>query len=233
MLTKKKLLVIAPIVPQHSDIEPFAQTLSFLTHDFHLEFIDPLTHMEQVTNELYYSLWQEELRRQSTLYDGFIGFSFGGVILQQCFSSFSTLNKPIILFSTPTFADNILTQRLGKVIDLSKKNKLQEALIHLYNDVFYPYESTFKFNECLNNPMTANRLIFGLTRVLETDATKILSTIPINYTHLIGEKSHLVNKANVIAGIKGHLCIVPEAGMRVLENNFSYCQAVILEALKQ
>ncbi len=71
-------------------------------------------------------------------YDIFFGFSFGGVILQQCFSLFEQFRKHIILFSTPTFANDALIKKLGEVISLSKEHRLNDALVSLYQHVFYP-----------------------------------------------------------------------------------------------
>lgn len=153
------------------------------------------------------------------------------MILQQCFSLFNNTHKPIILFSTPTFADNALTEKLTKVIHLCQEDKLQEALIALYQPVFHPYKMP-ALNYSLNKTIAYERLIFGLSRVLQTDSRAILEHNKVKHLHLIGEYSNLVNKHNVIAPLNGRLLIVPKASMRVLQDNLPYCQGVILEALK-
>lgn len=232
---RKKILTIAPVMPQQSDIESIASTLSFLEAVYQIDFIDPLAINKafsvNTSNEVYYQLWQDHLKKWLANYDAFFGFSFGGVILQQCFSLFAHSKKPIVLFSTPTFADNTLQKKLGDVIALCKANRVNDALISLYKDVFSPYEAPLQVlpeNSVMN---AANRLIFGLQRVLDTDATAILEQTTVDHLHLIGECSTLVNKENVLAPRTGDLCIVPQAGMRVLQDNPSYCKKLILERL--
>src|SRR5690606_27144516 len=94
-----------------------------------------------ISNEAYYQLWQDHLKKWLATYDAFLGFSFGGVILQQCFSLFANRKKPIILFSTPTFADRALQKKLGDVIALCKANRVNDALVSLYKEVFSPHDS--------------------------------------------------------------------------------------------
>lgn len=230
MKKKNTLLVIAPVLPQSSDIGSIASTLSFLDN-YHIDFIDPLSISDDLPNESYYQLWKKKLGEWLPNYNAFLGFSFGGVILQQCFSLFEKVKKPIILFSTPTFADNPLTKKLGEVIHLCKENRLDEALAFLYRDVFYPNEPPRESFKISDNSLAAKRLIFGLKRVLDTDSTQILQQTSVDHLHLIGEYSNLVNKENVIAPHTGSLLIVPKASMRVLQDNPAYCKKVILERL--
>ncbi|KTC96851.1 hypothetical protein [Legionella feeleii] len=232
---RKKILTIAPVMPQQSDIESIASTLSFLEVVYQIDFIDPLaineTFSVNTSNEVYYQLWQDHLKKWLATYDAFFGFSFGGVILQQCFSLFADSKKPIVLFSTPTFADNALQKKLGDVIALCKANRVNDALISLYKEVFSPNEAPLQILPENRVMSAANRLIFGLQRVLDTDATAILEQTMVDHLHLIGECSALVNKENVLAPGIGDLCIVPQAGMRVLQDNPSYCKKLILERL--
>jgi hypothetical protein len=227
----KKMLVIAPVMAQPTDIKSIARSLSFLEEDYELSFVDPLTIMNNVTNDMYYQLWGEALEPCLPNYDAFMGFSFGGVILQQCFSLFSQINKPIILFSTPTFADMPLAEKLGAVVNLCKQNRLETALAKLYDDVYYPDrrpEQSFKIHDAVS---AVNRLVFGLTRVLDTDSTRVVQKSTVRHLHLIGEQSNLVNRDNVIVAPNGRLVTVPGAGMRVLEANLPYCKQLVLEAL--
>ena len=230
-MLKKKILVIAPVLPHEADIESIAKSLAFLYEDYHIDFIDPLTIMQDLPNDAYYKLWEQEIGKKVATYDIFFGFSFGGVILQQCFSLFSTINKTIVLFSTPTRADSALTEKLGNVIKLCQENKVNEALVMLYNDVYYPDNPPAPFPEHPHDAIAAKRLVFGLTRVLETDSTKIVQEARVKHLHLMGENSQLVNAKNVIAPLCGSLVIVPCAGMRVLEANLPYCKQEILKAL--
>ncbi|MFV0821959.1 hypothetical protein HRQ65_10830 [Tatlockia micdadei] len=229
----KKILTLAPVMPQESDIEDIAKTLSFLNCEFQIDFVDPLSVADNLPNEGYYRLWQNELEKQLVNYDAFFGFSFGGVILQQCFVLFEQVKKPIVLFSTPTFADDQLQEKLGKVIRLCKGNRVVEALEGLYDHVFFPNKAPQIDYQRYNLEIASKRLIFGLQRVLETDSTEILNNSTVDHLHLIGELSNLVNRNNVITPKVGRLVIVPEASMRVLQDNQDYCKSLILEQLSR
>ena len=230
-MTKKKILVLPPDTPHPSYIESVMSPLSFLEADYILDSIDSLTFMEDIPNDAFYHRWEQELIKYIPHYDAFFGFSFGGVILQQCFSLFTDLNKPIVLFSTPTFADTSLKEKLGAVISLCKENKVDEALHTLYKHVYYPNQILPQSHESCNNIHAAKRVIFGLSRVLETNATPLLKENKVNHLHLIGDLSHLVNKDNVVAPQNGTLISVPEAGMRMLRDNLPFCKKAILETL--
>lgn len=230
-MQKKKILVIAPVTPQKSDIESIATTLAFLNKQFTLDFVDPLSLTENSSDTEYYSLWEQQLLKTISQYDIYFGFSFGGVILQQCFSLFAPFNKPILLFSTPTFADDTLKQKLGQVIELCNKNKLDEALQSLYQHVYYPNKMSPMLHQNIDQAEALNRMIFGLLKVLETDSTDKVTQSTVPHIHLIGELSHLVNKDNVLAPKSGRLITIPGAGMRVLQDNPTYCEQVILETL--
>jgi pimeloyl-ACP methyl ester carboxylesterase len=228
---KKKIIAFGPVMPQESEIEAIASTLSFLHKDYQIDFIDPLSIHDDLANEDYYRLWENEIEKYLDRYDIFFGFSFGGVILEQCFRLFAGLNKSIVLFSTPTFADKALAEKLGTVVDLCKKNQVIKALNFLYKDVFYPNKAPQQFTEVANEALVASRLIFGLERVLASNSTTILSETTVDHLHLIGEYSNLVNQANVMTPKTGRLAIVPGAGMRVLQDNPDFCQKIILDQL--
>ncbi len=134
-----------------------------------------------------------------------------------------------VLFSTPTFADSSLNQKLGTVINLLKKNQVDQALSALYSDVFYPHQQPSCDWATLDQAEAAKRLIGGLTRVLNTDSSNLVKTTPVNHLHLIGECSNLINIQNVLSPKTGWLLPVPGAGMRVLQDNLSFCKKIIME----
>ena len=231
-MKKKDILVIAPILPQLADMAPIERTLAFLKPYYHLDFLDPLSVVnEALDNDAYYVAWQQQMARYLTQYEAFIGFSFGGVILQQCFPLFANNDRPIILCSTPTFADQILHQKLGAVIELLKKSQVEQALSVLYSHVFYPFQQPQHNWGTLDREKAANRLIVGLTRVLSTDSSQVVKTTTVNHLHLIGERSNLINMENVSSPKTGLLLTVPGAGMRVLQDNVSFCKKVIMKKL--
>jgi hypothetical protein len=230
-MQKKKILIITPVQHSPSYIEPILKPLSFLDDQYSFHPIDSLAQMKDIPNKEYYHYWEQELTQHIPHYDAFFGFSFGGVIIQQCLPLFASAHKPIVLFSTPTFADQSLAKKLGKVIDFCKEGKMVEALFSLYEHVYYPNKIPPQETQPFEPVMAAKRMIFGLTRVLETDSTSALEENQVNHLHLIGELSDLVNKGNVIAPSKGTLLSVPGAGMRMLRDNLPFCKKVILEAL--
>lgn len=230
-MRKKKVLVLTPDTPDPSFIEHVITPLNFLTDDYIIEPMDSLHIMSELPQNGFYDLWKEELARRVPHYDAFFGFSFGGVIIEQCFSVFSNINKPIILFSTPSFADAPLKEKLGQVISYCEKNDIDAALQYLYQHVYYPNPPPLQSYQFADSYLAAQRVIFGLNRVLATDSTAILKNNSVHHIHLIGEHSNLVNKHNVIAPANGTLIQVPGAGMRVLRDNPEYCKTVIREAL--
>ena len=230
-MQKKKILVIPSDTPHPSYIESIISPLSFLNDHFSIHPIDSLTIMEEYSNEAFYHRWEQELTKHIPHYDAFFGFSFGGVILQQCFSLFTQINKPIVLFSTPSFADAALSEKLSEVIALCKENKVDDALHALYKHVYYPNSIPPQPHPSFNNETAAKRVIFGLSRVLETNSISLLQENQVNHLHLIGELSQLVNKNNVVAAQNGNLLTVPGAGMRMLRDNLPFCKQAILEAL--
>jgi hypothetical protein len=231
-MNRKSILAIAPIVPDQSEITRLERTLAFLEPYYRIDFLDPLSavdiHLEKAA---YYHAWQEKVALYLERYDAFVGFSFGGVILQQCFPLFESKQIPIVLFSTPTFVDSALHQKLGVVIELLKKNQVERALSALYHDVFYPHQQPVHDWAMLDQAHAAERLIGGFTRILNTDSSYLIKTTTVNHLHLIGERSNLINTHNVRPAQTGVLLTVPGAGMRVLQDNLNFCKKVIMEAL--
>ena len=229
---KKNMLVIAPVMPQRSEIELFASTLAFLEPYYNIDFLDPLLMIDIcLENKAYYSAWQHYLTRVLNQYHAFMGFSFGGVILQQCFPLFEHQPHSIILFSTPTCADAVLKQKLRNVIGLCENNQVEQALDVLYKHVYSPNQQPAGFLDGLNQSEAAERLVTGLKRVLNTDSSHLVETTMVNHLHLIGEYSDLVNAQNVLAPKAGQLISVPSAGMRVLQDNLLFCKQILMDEL--
>ncbi len=60
----------------------------------------------------------------------------------------------------------------------------------------------------------------------------VVNNTKVDHLHLIGECSNLVNNENVVAPKTGCLVQVPQAGMRVLQDNLPFCQKIIIERLR-
>lgn len=230
----KKILVIGPILAEWSEITAIAETLAFLNSCYILDFIDPLGNLtHDIEHEHFFAQWQDQLTGLIHHYDAFIGFSLGGVVLQQCFFHLEKENKPVILFSAPSFCDKFLFDKLTGVKKLIEAKSLIDALKHMNQLVFYPNNPP-QIEEKLAEPMhSAFRLSRGLQFVLETDSRPILEKTTLNYLHFVGEKSQLVNQNNVITPGKGELLVVPDSGMRVLKDNSTYCIDPTLKFLER
>ncbi|MBN9230218.1 MAG: hypothetical protein J0I93_05150 [Legionella sp.] len=233
MMNKERLLVIGPIAPQAQDINHICRPLQFLEHHYQIHAIDPLTEITETAHHQYYPCWQQYLTREAKNFAAFIGFSFGGIILQQNLPTLAAINKPILLFSTPSYVNKALSEKLLAVIDCCKHQHLLQALQALYKPVFSPNPIPKELlnTQVMNEKEACRRLIWGLTQVLMTDSRDLLLHTRLNYTHLIGAQSDLVNKENVIKAPTMSLLEIPHAGMRVLQDNPEYCQPIIWEAL--
>ena len=227
----QKIVVLLPDLPQASFAEPIKQSLSFLTErHFEIDLIDPYEIHGEMDNKQFYQLWRERLARLIEQYDIFFGFSFGGVILQQCLPLFETHNKSIFLFSSPSVINVELRQKLQQVIMLCNKGQLTAALTLLYQYVDHPNQIKRIFS-IDDEALATNRLVSGLERVLTTDCQPILQTTKVAFAHFLGQESGLVKRENVVAPDSAILYTVTGAGNRVLQDNPAFCQNIILKQI--
>ena len=232
-MSLQKILVLAPVMAWHEQTHDILKMLAFLQISYEIDIIDPLQTLSALDNISYYQNWQTLLAPFFNEYKVFIGFSFGAVILQQCFHLLEQYQqkKSVILFSAPAFSDKTLQQRLGAVITLAKTLQFEAAYTQLMQQVLHPYSLEKIENICDNPRHACARLVEGLTRVLTTDSRAILASTSIVHQHFIGEDSYLVNRNHVMSSTRGELIIVPNAGMRVLSDNVEFCQKKMLEVL--
>lgn len=228
---KKRGLVIGPVMPQPSDKEALLTSLRFLSDSFEFEFIDPLSFFETQNDDVYYERWRHHLVKNQKNFDALFGFSFGGVILTQCLDVLEGFQKPIVLFSTPSFADEPLKAKLGNVVRLCREAKPDEALSLLQKYVSHPRSTLAASHAVADVSQTCRRTIVGLERVLNTDSRAILENTKTAHTHFVSEQSDLVNLQNVVASKACELIVVPSAGMRMLQDNPSFCQSKLIEIL--
>ncbi len=230
----KKILIFGPILPEWAEIQAIAESLQFLDSDYELTYVDPLDvstlsidHVEFIQN------WKNKIQSLLHQYDAFFGFSLGGIILQQCFDLFEKKDKPLILFSVPSFSDELLTERLNQVVELIKHNQLAEAIAMKNKFVFHPYKFANPVVMPIYSVKAALRLSYGLELVLQIDSREKLKKTSTQFLHLIGKESQLVNLQNIFMPLISHLIEVPNAGMRVLKDNLSYCMHPILNFLNE
>jgi hypothetical protein len=229
----KKILVIAPILAEWSESRFIEDSLSFLKPFYKLDLIDPLNGLDSsITIEKFFEDWRKKIDALILEYDGFVGFSFGGSILQNSFDLLEKGKKALVLLSTPTFADPLIFERLNTVINLIENDSVASGIKQLNEYVFYPHEIPNYTDELSNNPQTSLRLTKGFKLILGIDSRYTLNKTNLSYLHLIGEKSQLVNINNITVSPSCQLHIVPNAGMRVLQNNLNYCSTLILKFLE-
>ncbi|MBS0285800.1 MAG: hypothetical protein JSR17_00370 [Proteobacteria bacterium] len=226
----KRLLAFAPKLPQAADLEPFSHTLDFLTQDFDITWIDPLENHLDLTFSEYADFWRKYLSKYLESYDAFIGFSLGGFILIDNLEQFLHKNKVIILISAPNHLDESLKNKLQTVLSLSHAGKTKEAT-DLLNQ--YVFETTSDFEKARKEPWSiiTKRLQYGLGYVLAHQLPTELKASNVIVHQLVGEKSRLVTKNNILNTAKTITHIIPMAGNRVLEDNPSFSQKLIKELL--
>lgn len=242
-INTKKILVICPTLPDINGIEVIKQSLSFLSKNYKLYYYDPLDianlDISPPKYKDYFDLQNNKLSEIIINYDVLIGFSLGGILIQNLFKNYSDLfikkntyyNIPIILFSTPSFIDQDLYNKLSTIINLAKDN-LTKSLDLYYELIFYPNKYINKNNlsntkNIINIENIKNRLIHGLNYVLNTDNKILIKKSFVKYIHLIGANSKLVNINNVIVNTHSILYEIPSSGMRVLQDNSQLSQQVI------
>lgn len=219
----KKIIVFSPALGSYDEMLPIVNKLSVLNKNFQVDYVDSLENVSTVYNDdEYFEKWNLKIESMINNYDIFFGFSLGGVILQKCLKLFSDTNKKLVLFSTPSFCDENLYQKLNEVIELINEKSVECGMEKLNEFVLHPYKSNSSAH-FYDRDNTKKRLLLGLKYVRDADSRSFLKKSKINYLHFIGEESGLVNIHNVIKPVCCQLEIVPKAGMRVLQNNQKYC----------
>ena len=86
----KNILVILPDIPTRAHQDAILKTLLFLKeHQYELTLIDPYDYHCDLDNQAFYKAWQDRFDGWCEQYDAFLGFSYGGVIIQQCLHVFN------------------------------------------------------------------------------------------------------------------------------------------------
>ncbi len=224
-MSRSKWLALTPVLPEKTAIERLAQSFASLDALCDITWIDALAFDNpHQSSAQFYQAWQVFLSEQEASYTGFMGLSLGGVILQQCLPTLTT-PKPILLFSTPSYIDDILACILKKVIRLARNDQTTTALNYLYQHVYCNYQPQDLAEQVA--PTSRVRLISGLNKVLAGD-TRAFCTANIHPgLHFIGACSKLVKHRHALPAPNIKLITVPDAGMRVFEDNPAFCLANI------
>ena len=228
----KKMAIIGPCLPERSDKEALINSLGFLSNFTSLDYYDPFDSYEPNDNhEVFVSYWQKRILNMANRYDYFIGFSLGGMLIKKCLANNSI--KPSLLFSTPTVIDKQLHKSLTAVISLLHQNRNKEA-IYLHNKLVHaPYDSPEPMISEHKYPEVRQRLTQGLSYVLNMGNISVEKNRQKLMRQFVGESSALVTLSHIPMNEKACTFVVPKAGMRMLQNNPSFCQSHILEFLKE
>lgn len=230
-MPKRSLLAIAPILPLPNDLKQFSNSLSFLESEVNITWIDPLQNKLHLSKEAYLKTFKRELTDWVNIYDGFIGFAFGAILLQHHLDLFDKHQKKIILISPPSHIEIELSKKLNQVLMVAKSGDAIEAMQNLHD---YIYPSRPYASMAIDQPGQAvicERLIYGLSMVLSLNFPAPLLDIQVAYLQIIGERSNLVRAENLIITPNSVTKTISNAGMRVLEDNPDESQSTIKEWL--
>lgn len=229
-MLNKKILVLCPILPEWSEAKVIADSLAFLGSKYQLELVDPLAGLERNTSfDDLVSFYKKKISDNVGDYYAFVGFSFGGVVLQKCFDILEKHNKKALLFSTPSFTDQSIADRLSSVVELIVSDSVTAAINELNRYVYYPKEPIAMKLNIKDEKLAALRMSLGFQFIIQADSRDILKRTNVSYLHFIGEKSMLVNQDNVVTANFGKLFVVKNAGMRILQSDADFCKAPIMQ----
>jgi hypothetical protein len=232
----KKIIVLGPALPKWTEVEAIKKSLSFLEAEYFLHFLDPLVDaIENPHKVTDYALWENRIKNQLHDCVAFIAFSFGGIILRQCFKLFNKLRKKIIFISVPEKIDLSLRDQLTKIIEYADKEEVDLAMQEHSKSVFFPSTPLVGKADLRDKTLICKRLSIGLKAVLDeknyNQENLINNSIP--YTTIVGDKSTLVNINHIESSMVRRCIVVPNAGMRVLQDNPTFCQSVIKAELNE
>jgi hypothetical protein len=97
-----------------------------------------------------------------------------------------------------------------------------DLFVYVKENCPIPLGSPLHHIELANSEVAVLRLLLGLQFILKTDFRPILQMTKLNYLHFVGEESQLVNHNNVHVSSSCQLVQVPQAGMRVLQDNLMH-----------
>lgn len=232
----KKIIILAPALPKWTEVEAIKKSLSFLEPEYFLYFLDPLVDaIENPQKVTDYFLWENRIKNQLNDCVAIMGFSFGGIILRRCFQLFSQLRKKLILVSVPEKIDALLRDRLTKIIEYADKEDVDLAVQEHSKYVFFPSTPLIDNVDVRDKSLICKRLSIGLKAVLDENNYNQRNLINnrIIYTVLVGEKSKLVNINHIESSMESRRIIIPNAGMRIFQDNPDFCQSIIKEELRE
>lgn len=228
-----KLLVALPILACSEHQLIFKRACRFLEDDYVLHFYDPLEQADLA--ESSFSQWwnkqQAYFKQLAGCFDGYLGFSLGGMLLIRFFALFA-INRPLVLLSTPKALAGGLSAKLELLLTLLQQGWVKEANVLKNYYVHAPESpSTLIDFEHKQVQIAQNRLYQGLFFVEEL-ARQGMPELKQSFLSYYGSESLLVNAYNVYQTQQCASIPVQQSGMRVLSQGPDQVQQNILQYLR-
>lgn len=218
-------IAISPIQGDWPKLEDICKSLDFLSEYYQINYIDSLQWLGQAkTINSYVQLFKTDIQDLIKQADLVLGFSFGGSLLQYLLPNLSNTKAKIILLSSPTVIDQELNQKISRIRELLLADKINEAVNYLNSFIFKDYKNS---NKNILNQQAINRLLEGFRLILEVDARSSIESSVKPHLHLCGDESLLVNINHIKINKTSSIISIPNAKMRVLQDNPQYCETII------
>ncbi|AJC48735.1 hypothetical protein IB642_00160 [Allofrancisella guangzhouensis] len=230
----KKVAVLGPILARWKDhvylMKPFDELPN---QELKFKAIDPLTFcygcdsLGQAKNNFL-----DWLKLNKNEYDIFMGFALGGTLIQTVFDDGILDDKKVVLFSSPSIADEGLKSKLGEILEYLYKADLTKALIAKEKIVanLDDYDIEYELSE-VEEKEAIERMQLGLNLILQANLS-ILEKVPKNTKVYIGEKSQLATPNNVKLPAN-KMVIVPNASMRLFQDNLDFMLNELEKTIKE
>lgn len=221
---EKRIVIFSQILPYFEGQDDwFRKTFKSLLANFSLEIYDSLSFSEDPKNQNItiadYSKQFLSIINQSDA-DVLIGFSFGGSILQNLAPSIPK-HIQVFLISTPSIISNHLKTKLELLIDLlnNKETELAAQTLHHFVSKDEQAPTSLQYYD----DAAVKRLLFGFRTIL----THEVQTRRPNMYNLYGSLSKLISRADIFPKESANNFEIPNAGMRVFEDNSPYVTDII------
>ncbi len=210
--SSKKGLIVSSITAE--EIIP-NRTIDFFKQHYpsvQFDYIDIISFSKGCTQiECSVKMFKEWLLSQAGNYDFFIGFAYGGVVLQYSMDLLG--DKKVILISSPEYMNEELDEKLTLLKKMLIKNLTYEA-IDLLDSFIYTDQLSCKYKFNIPLKEVNLRLQNGFQMILTMEQFNNDSD---NVMKLVGQNSKLVNINSIFA--QNNVVEIPDAGMRIIEEN--------------
>ncbi|QIV96477.1 hypothetical protein EDC55_11934 [Allofrancisella inopinata] len=230
----KKVAVLGPILARWKDHVYLMKPFDKLSNQkLKFKAIDPLIFcygcdsLKQAKNN--FLGW---LKLNKNEYDIFMGFALGGTLIQTVFDEGILDDKKVILFSSPSIADERLKSKISKILDYLDKADLTSALIAKEKIAanLDDYVINYKLSK-MEKIEAIERMQLGFNLILQANLS-VLEKVPKNTKVYIGEKSQLATPNNVKLPTDKQV-IVPNASMRLFQDNLDFMLNELDKTIKE